>query len=218
MIVLVALKKRIPSKICFLSCLVRLKSFLFNLLCVFEFFSECRQSTLFQIPPSLSLSLSLSLFLSLSLPLSLDCSKRIDKCPQWLQIVYKDRHWSWLLMSKYTNKFKEGKKNCNAEGLGPPPPEVSGRTRGDSADDGAGGNHASNCREDPTADWIWSIFCQTSRLCTKRLAKYEFVRDQTLLHREDWAQRASWLHTVGLVGCCSATSSKTSQGPPWQPS
>ena len=31
-----------------LSCLVQLKSVLFNLLCVLDLFSECRQSTLFQ--------------------------------------------------------------------------------------------------------------------------------------------------------------------------
>ena len=45
----VALKKRIPLKMCILSCFMSLKGILLNRLCVFHLFSECWQSTLFQI-------------------------------------------------------------------------------------------------------------------------------------------------------------------------
>ena len=44
-----AFKKRIPSKLCILCCSVWLKSVLFNLCTFLVFFSERRQSTLFQI-------------------------------------------------------------------------------------------------------------------------------------------------------------------------
>ena len=47
-VLFVALKKRIPWKMCTLS-FVYFKSVLFKLLCACDRFSECRQSTLFQI-------------------------------------------------------------------------------------------------------------------------------------------------------------------------
>ena len=56
--------------------------------------------------------------------LSLDCSKRISKCQQWLQLEYKGGHRPWLRMSTLT-KFKEGKKHCNSDGLSRLPQEVS---------------------------------------------------------------------------------------------